>query len=61
MTRTLETERLLLRPYRASDAVSVAEQIGQFDVSKWLTHVTHPYNETDALAFVDKVAVEPMV
>ena len=61
MTTTLETERLLLRPYRASDAVSVAEQIGDYDVSKWLTHVPHPYSEADALAFFDKVASERMV
>ncbi|MEM6658882.1 MAG: GNAT family N-acetyltransferase [Pseudomonadota bacterium] len=61
MTRTLETERLLLRPYRASDAPSVTEQIGAFDVSKWLTHVPHPYSEADALWFFDKVSTEPMV
>ncbi|MEP1352976.1 MAG: GNAT family N-acetyltransferase [Tateyamaria sp.] len=61
MTRTLETERLLLRPYRASDAVTVAEQIGEFAVSQWLTRVPHPYGEADALAFFDKVASEAMV
>lgn len=61
MIETLETERLSLRPYRASDAVSVAAQIGDFAVSKWLTRVPHPYGAADALAFFDKVADEPMV
>ncbi|MEL6807171.1 MAG: GNAT family N-acetyltransferase [Pseudomonadota bacterium] len=61
MAKTIETERLLLRPYRASDAASVAQQIGDFEVSQWLTRVPYPYSEADALTFFDQVAGEPMV
>jgi len=61
MTNQIETERLLLRPYRASDAEAVATQIGDFKVSKWLTRAPYPYSVQDALTFFDKIAQEPMV
>ncbi|MEL7127026.1 MAG: GNAT family N-acetyltransferase [Pseudomonadota bacterium] len=57
----ITTERLLLRPYRATDAEAVARQIGDIDVSTWLTRVPHPYSTADALAFFDKTADLPFV
>ena len=60
MTRTIDTERLHLRPYVASDAAAVAAQIGDFEVSRWLTRVPYPYTVSDALAFFDRVADVPL-
>ena len=61
MTRTIQTERLLLRPYATSDAAAVTAQIGDFEVSKWLTRVPYPYAVSDALDFFARVADLPLV
>jgi len=51
MTR-LETDRLILRPYQLSDAPSVAELIGNWEVAKMLSRVPHPYALKDAEDFI---------
>lgn len=42
---TLETERLLLRPFQLTDAVDVRRLIGDIRVSRNLSLVPHPYPE----------------
>ena len=45
----LETERLLLRPPERRDVAAFAPLIGDYEVSKNLANVPHPYAEKDAL------------
>ena len=52
MSVLLETERLLLRPPRAADISHVIPLLSDFDVSKNLSRVPHPYTEDDACAFI---------
>ena len=47
----LETERLILRPVRRSDASSMIPLINNFEISKWLSRVAFPYGESDAEEF----------
>lgn len=39
----LQSERLVLRPFKASDAALVAELAGDYDVAKMCGRVPHPY------------------
>lgn len=48
----LETERLLLRPPERRDIPAFAPLIGDYEVSKNLGTVPHPYAQSDALAWV---------
>lgn len=48
-----ETERLCLRPLHDGDAVFIAREIGNFNVSKNLARVPHPYTIDDAVDFLD--------
>ena len=48
----LVTDRLVLRPYRAEDAADLLDWLGDFEVSRWLARVPHPYRPADAEAFV---------
>jgi len=56
MSFILETERLLLRPPRATDISSFVRLLNDFGVSKNLSRVPHPYTEDDGCAFIIKVA-----
>jgi [ribosomal protein S5]-alanine N-acetyltransferase len=47
----LETDRLLLRPPERRDVTAIASLIGDFDVSKNLGTVPHPYAEEDAMTW----------
>ena len=49
----LETERLILREWRASDKDDLMEGLNDFDTAKYLT-VTFPYNEEHAIEFINK-------
>jgi ribosomal-protein-alanine N-acetyltransferase len=42
---TLETERLILRPYRLEDAAELQRLIGERDVVSTMTNVPHPYED----------------
>lgn len=53
MTR-LETDRLILRPYQLSDAPSIADLIGNWEVAKMLSRVPHPYTPDDAEDFIGR-------
>ena len=44
----LKTKRLILRPLRNSDAKSIAENVNNLDVSKWLVLLPYPYKLKDA-------------
>ena len=48
----LESERLILRPPRHADIQAMAVWLGDFQVSKNLARVPHPYGEADAEEFV---------
>jgi len=52
MTPTLETERLLLRPFRPEDAGAVAEHAGDREVARMLSRVPHPYTRDMAAAWI---------
>lgn len=52
MTPILRTQRLLLRPLVAEDAGALTPLIGDYEVSKWLTHVPFPYTLADAKWFI---------
>ncbi|MFK7835733.1 MAG: GNAT family N-acetyltransferase [Sulfitobacter sp.] len=61
MTLTLQSDRLVLRPFREDDAEPVTRFIGNLDVSRWLTHVPHPYALADAQWFIEKELKAPGV
>ena len=48
MRDTIETNRLTLRPFLASDAVQVATLAGDWDVARMCARIPHPYDEDDA-------------
>jgi [ribosomal protein S5]-alanine N-acetyltransferase len=48
MRDTIETNRLSLRPFAASDAAQVAELAGDWDVARMCARLPHPYREQDA-------------
>jgi RimJ/RimL family protein N-acetyltransferase len=52
---TLETERLLLRPYRREDAPAVADACRDGLIQRWLP-LPNPYTEADALTWCTEVA-----
>lgn len=50
----LETERLILRPFKNSDEKSLVENINNIEVSKWLLVVPYPYSRKDAEWWINK-------
>ena len=52
---TFRTDRLTLRALREGDLQDVVRYAGDYEVSKWLTHVVHPYTMDDATAFLMRV------
>jgi RimJ/RimL family protein N-acetyltransferase len=48
----LESERLILRPYRPMDIEAMAVWLSDFDVARMLARVPHPYSEEDAEDFL---------
>ena len=54
----LQTERLLLRPPVAADISRIVPLISDFEVSKNLARVPHPYSENDGCAWVVRTAGE---
>ncbi len=49
---TLQTNRLVLRPQRLSDAGSIAESLSDFQVTRMLARVPAPYYKQDALEWL---------
>jgi len=50
----LETERLILRKPKITDANDIVEGIGEYDVAKMLLVVPHPYKKKDADDFIKR-------
>ncbi len=48
----LESERLILRPPRPTDIAGMVVWLGDFNVSRNMSRVPHPYHEEDAEMFV---------
>lgn len=53
MNNILTTDRLELRPLTAQDAEKLALYLGDYEVTKMLTVVPHPYGLSDAYDFID--------
>ena len=49
---TLRTARLTLRDFREGDLDDVVREVGNFEVSKWLVPVRHPYTRADGEEFL---------
>lgn len=52
-TLQLKTKRLVLRPLRKSDAESIAYNINDLEVSKWLLVVPYPYSIKSAKDWIN--------
>ncbi|WP_319412442.1 GNAT family N-acetyltransferase [uncultured Cohaesibacter sp.] len=50
----LASERLILRPLRASDAPALAQHCQDFEISKYLAVVPHPYPKSAANDWLEK-------
>lgn len=48
----IETERLILRQYKESDADDIVEGLNNLSVSKWMSSVPYPYTKEDALKYI---------
>lgn len=55
---TLETSRLILRPYRESDVAELLPLVGAKEVAATTLRIPHPYTESDGRAFL-AMAQEP--
>lgn len=51
MQQTIETQRLILRPFEEADARRVAFLAGEYDVAKMCSRVPHPYPLSAAFDF----------
>ncbi len=54
LPQLIKTERLMLRPYTAADAPYVVACLNNFDVSRWLSSVPHPFTADDLRLFTLK-------
>jgi len=57
----IKTERLVLRRLAMEHALGVAAAVGNFEVSKYLSVVPHPYSEDDARAWIGTFDQSPDV
>ncbi|KIN65043.1 GCN5-related N-acetyltransferase [Sulfitobacter noctilucicola] len=53
MTFTLQTDRLVLRPFCSADSPWVAEALQDVDVAQWIPLLPYPYGIDDGRAFVE--------
>ena len=51
----LETERMVLRPLRRSDAGWIAAGINDYDITRMMVRPPYPYGLADAEAFLDRM------
>jgi [ribosomal protein S5]-alanine N-acetyltransferase len=59
MLDVIETERLILRPLQADDAEMIVDLVGDYEISKNLARVPHPYHLSDAHDFLQWVKDAP--
>ena len=52
----LQTARLRLRPVAADDQAAIVAGIGDLDVARWLSRVSHPYSASDFVEFATDIA-----
>jgi RimJ/RimL family protein N-acetyltransferase len=55
---SLQTDRLLLRPYRLSDVPDLVRLAGAREVAATTLRIPHPYREQDAIEFISSFQVE---
>ena len=53
MIRVIETERLILRPWKESDIEAIIEGFSDFDTAKMLT-IPYPYTREDVYSFLEE-------
>jgi RimJ/RimL family protein N-acetyltransferase len=53
---TIETRRLILRPFVAEDEFMLAAALNDFEISRWLSRVPFPYTRKDAAWFISQRA-----
>ncbi len=53
METTLETESLILRPWRLEDIEQLVEGLNNMEVARWLAFVAHPYLRSDGLRWIE--------
>ena len=49
----IETERLVLRAFKLTDADDIIEGLNNLNVSKWLAFVPYPYTKEDAIKYIE--------
>jgi RimJ/RimL family protein N-acetyltransferase len=58
LPESLETERLLLRRHRPSDAGAIARLLNDWEVVRWLSHAPFPYRTVDAESWIRRAERE---
>jgi len=53
METVLETEALILRPWRADDIGQLVEGLNDIRIAQWLAFVPHPYRRADGMKWLD--------
>ena len=48
----VETDRLILRPYKLEDADDLVDGLNNLNVSKWMAFVPFPYTKQDAVNYI---------
>ena len=56
----IKTERLVLKKPGCKDRQSIISQIGDWEVSKWLSRVPYPYTENDADEWIQTISREEL-
>ena len=57
ITETIRTERLVLRPFRASDVDAVHAASQDPETQRWISAIPVPYTRADARHYVEEVAM----
>ena len=52
MKKTIHTDRLVLRTPSVSDVSALVQALNNYEITKWLAKVPHPYTDVDAQQFI---------
>ncbi len=52
----IRTDRLVLRPLRRVDLAKLVDEIGNWEVARWLARVPHPYTAEDAETWLNSLS-----